>query len=223
MSEETSSASGTQASSKPSGSGVWDKIPAVLAALNPVLLIALGYILNSRLERAKLAIEQTKVQIEENGAKLQDLETAAETATIAVHDRVDKVKVISDFLNDLSGPDERRRSLAIEAIFIALPPKRIGSSKWQRSLPKSVATLSADNKDVAAAKDALWLLRNPTGLAYPQALVICLASRATASCTAPAILSRCGVKSPRARTQSASLHAFSRGGIVAQQAVIAHP
>jgi hypothetical protein len=68
MSEETSGASGTPVSSKPSGSGALDKIPAILAALNPVLLLAIGYFLNSGIERTKVAIEQTKVQIEENSA-----------------------------------------------------------------------------------------------------------------------------------------------------------
>ena len=159
MPEETSGASDTPVSSKPSGSGAWDKIPGILAALNPILLLAIGYFLNSGIERTKVAIEQTKVQIEENSAKLQDLKTAAETATIAVHDRVDKVKVISDFLNDLSGPDERRRSLAIEAIFIALPDEAARLVKVVEKFAAKRGDIAADNKDVAAAKDALATTR----------------------------------------------------------------
>jgi hypothetical protein len=159
MSENSIAAQHGTVHLKSDGSGMWDKIPIILSALNPVLLVGIGYFLNAGIERTKVEIEQTKVQIEANSAGLRDLKTAAETSTIAVHDRVDKVKVISDFLNDLSGPDERRRSLAIEAIFIALPDEAARLVKVvERFAAKSGEP--AENKDVAAAKDALATTRD---------------------------------------------------------------
>jgi hypothetical protein len=165
MSEHSSSAPRDAAAPKMQGSNAWDKVPALLAALNPVLLLVIGVVLNSGIERtkasidlAKIEIEKTKAQIEVNSAGLRDLKTTAETATIAVHDRVDKVKVISDFLNDLSGPDERRRSLAIEAIFIALPEEAARLVKVVEKFAKSGD--HAGDKDVVAAKDALASTRD---------------------------------------------------------------
>jgi hypothetical protein len=154
MAHDVADASGAPKPSTPAGSSGWEKIPALVAALNPVLLLVIGYFLNAGIERNKVQIEQTRLQIEENSAKLADLKTAAETATIAVHDRVDKVKVISDFLNDLSGNDERRRSLAIEAIFIALPDE---AARLVRVVEKFAGTHgdTVGATDVAAAKDAL--------------------------------------------------------------------
>lgn len=160
MANETAGASGEPAPSKPSGSGLWDKLPAIMATINPVLLLVIGYFLNAGIERTKIEIAQTRVQIEENSAKLQDLKTSAETDTILIHARVDKVQVIRDFINDLSGPDERRRSLAIQAIFIALPedaPRLVNAVK---EFADKGGVTAVSNKDVAAAKDALATARN---------------------------------------------------------------
>ena len=91
-----------------------------LAALNPVISLIVGYVLPHHIDDAKVQIDQTKLRIEENSAKLADLTMAAEASSIVVHDRVDKVKVISE-ITISRVPDDRRRRIAIEAIFIALP------------------------------------------------------------------------------------------------------
>jgi hypothetical protein len=70
------------------------RLLAVLAAINPVLLLAVGFVLNRGIDSAKLKIEQ-------NQAQIQDLKTAAETSSINARIQVDKVKVIQDFLHDL--------------------------------------------------------------------------------------------------------------------------
>jgi hypothetical protein len=67
-----------------------------LAALNPVISLIVGYVLPHHIDDAKVQIDQTKLRIEENSAKLADLTMAAEASSIVVHDRVDKVKVISE-------------------------------------------------------------------------------------------------------------------------------
>ncbi len=101
-------------SDKSSNGGTWTRVSVLISALNPILLLVIGFYLNR-------GIEGTKLQIAENSARLSDLKTAAEASAITTQTRMDKVKVISDFINDLTGPDERRRQLAIEAIVIALP------------------------------------------------------------------------------------------------------
>ena len=119
----------------------------VLAGLNPVLLLVIGFVLNH-------SIDQAKVQIEENTARVNDLKTAAETSSIVARERVDKVKVISDFINDLTGTDERRRQLAIEAIFIALPDE---ATRLVKAVERSASTTNSNVTavDVTAARDAL--------------------------------------------------------------------
>ncbi len=92
----------------------WPRLLAVLAAINPILLLVVGFVLNRGIDSAKLKIEQ-------NQAQIQDLKTAAETSSINARIQVDKVKVIQDFLAELAGPNETRRQIAIEAIFIVLP------------------------------------------------------------------------------------------------------
>ncbi len=124
----------------------WTLLTTVLTALNPILLLVGGWYLNANIEGAKLEIEAAS-------ARILDLRTAAEANSIANRTRVDKVKVISDFINDLTGPDERRRQLAIEAIFIALPDEAV-------RLVKAVERFSAagdkgGERDVTAARDAL--------------------------------------------------------------------
>lgn len=129
---------------KSADGGLWTRLPALLAAANPVLLLVVGVYLNSSIDSAKL-------QIQENSARLLDLKTAAETSSITARIRVDKVKVIGDFINDLTGPDDRRRRLAIETILIALPDEGARLVKAVESLGDSEVTA----KDVIAAKNAL--------------------------------------------------------------------
>jgi len=124
----------------------WGHLSSTITALNPILLLVVGYYLNSGIEAANKAVA-------DNTAKINDLKTQAETSAIVARERVDKVKVISDFLNDLSGPDERRRRLAIEAIFIALPDEATRFVKVVEDFRDKDSTVSA--QDVAAAKDAL--------------------------------------------------------------------
>jgi hypothetical protein len=134
-------------------SSSWEKVSPLVVALNPVLLLVIGYFLNAGIETTKAEIEKAKVEIQANSARLSDLKTAAETSTIALHERVDKVKVISDFLNDLSGTDERRRRLAIEAILIALPDEGTRLVKVIEQFNESGGQVSKG--DVVAAQDAL--------------------------------------------------------------------
>jgi hypothetical protein len=125
-------------------------LPTLLTALNPILLLIGGYYLNSNIERTRLEIEATS-------ARVQDLRTAAEANSIAARTRVDKVKVIADFINDLTGEDERRRQLAIEAVFIALPDE---AARLVKAVERFSATGGpAGEKDVAAARDALEYTR----------------------------------------------------------------
>ncbi len=147
MADTVSREGGTAAPAAKSATGsAWDRLPVIFAALNPVLLLVVGYMLNANIDRAKL-------QIEETSAKLNDLKTAAEASSILVHDRVDKVKVISDFVNDLTGPDERRRQLAIEAIFIALPDEAARLVKAVERFSDTGGSVTA--RDITAAKNAL--------------------------------------------------------------------
>ena len=129
-----------------SSARAWTLLPTVLTALNPILLLVGGWYVNANVER-------TKLEIEAASARIQDLRTAAEANSIVSRSRVDKVKVISDFINDLTGPDERRRQLAIEAIFIALPDD---AARLVKAVERfGAATGKGGERDVTAARDAL--------------------------------------------------------------------
>lgn len=157
MSEQSSSERSDPPETKPRAASLWEKAPTLVMALNPVLLLVIGYFLNSGIERTKAQIEITKARIEENSQRLLDLKTSEETSTIALHERVDKVKVISDFLNDLSGTDERRRKLAIEAILIALPDE---GARLVKVIEQTSESGGQERKgDVVAAQDALKATR----------------------------------------------------------------
>ena len=153
MSEQSLSERSDLPETKPRAASLWEKAPTLVMALNPVLLLVIGYFLNAGIEKTKAQIEMTRAQIEENSARLLDLKTAAETSTIALHERVDKIKVIGDFLNDLSGKDETRRKLAIEAILIALPDEGTRLVKVIEQSNESGGQVSKG--DVVAAQDAL--------------------------------------------------------------------
>lgn len=126
----------------------WPRLLAVLAAINPVLLLLVGFFLNRGIDSAKLKIEQ-------NQAQIQDLKTAAETSSINTRTQVDKVKVIQDFLAELSGPSEIRRQIAIEAIFIVLPEE---APRLVKVIARKVD--GPDTKDAVAAKTALEYTRS---------------------------------------------------------------
>jgi hypothetical protein len=133
---------------KVSESVFWPRVLAVLAAINPILLLVIGFVLNRGIDSAKLKIEQ-------NQAQIQDLKTSAETSSINARIQVDKVKVIQDFLAELTGPNETRRQIAIEAIFIVLPEEA----------PRLVKVIARkadgpDTKDAVAAKTALEQTRS---------------------------------------------------------------
>ena len=136
------------------GSGVF---VSVITALNPILLLIVGYVLNLGIEHNKRELEKNKVELEKTSLEISNLKTAAETASITIQQRVDKVKVISDFLNDLSGPDERRRKLAIEAILIALPDE---APRLVLVIEKfDAGNAGGQAKDATAARDALDTVR----------------------------------------------------------------
>ena len=134
--------------SKVSEPAFWPRVLTLLAAVNPILLLVVGFVLNRGIDSAKLQIEQNKAQI-------QDLKTSAETSSINARIQVDKVKVIQDFLTELTGPNETRRQIAIEAIFIVLPEEA----------PRLVKVIARkgdglDSKDATAAKSALESTRS---------------------------------------------------------------
>lgn len=133
-------------SDKPDNAGNWSRVSVLISSLNPILLLVIGFYLNQGIQGAKL-------QIEENSAHLSDLKTAAEASAITTQTRMDKVKVISDFINDLTGPNEHRRQLAIEAIVIALPDEAARLLKTVASFNVSGGLVT--EKDVAAANSVL--------------------------------------------------------------------
>ena len=92
----------------PSESVFWPRLLTFLPAINPVLLLVVGAVLNS-------GIDSAKVKIEENKSEIQNLKTAAETSSINARIQVDKVKVIADFLGELAGSNETRRQIAIHS------------------------------------------------------------------------------------------------------------
>jgi len=120
-----------------SESSFWPRLVGFAAAMNPILLLVVGFVLNRGIDSAKL-------QIEQNRAQIQDLKTAAETSSINARIQVDKVKVIQDFLGELTGPNETRRQIAIQAIFIVLPEEA----------PRLVKVIE-DRTDGPNAKDAV--------------------------------------------------------------------
>jgi hypothetical protein len=68
------------------------------------------------------------------------------------------VKVISDFMRDLSGTDERRRSLAIEAIMIAMPDE---ATRLVAAIGKFSATQDPTRAaDIATANSAVSNVRD---------------------------------------------------------------
>ena len=127
---------------KPSESVFWPRLLSFLPAINPLLLLVVGAVLNS-------GIDSAKVKIEENKSEIQNLKTAAETSSINARIQVDKVKVIADFLGELAGSNETRRQIAIQAIFIALPEEA------PRLVKVIEHTGGRDTKDAVAAKTAL--------------------------------------------------------------------
>lgn len=128
---------------KPSEGVVWPRLLALLPALNPVLVLVVGALLNGN-------INSTKQQLDQKLSEIQALKTEAETLNIKAQTQVNRVKVVQDFLDALSGPDGARRRVAIEAIFIVLPDDapRLVKAIEQRSS-------GVDAADTAAAKAAL--------------------------------------------------------------------
>lgn len=127
-----------------------------IATLNPVLLLVVGYVLNTGLEQNRREVEKSKHELEKVTNEIANLKVAAETSAIALQQRIDKVKVIGDFLNDLSGGDERRRKLAIEAILIALPEE---ASRLVMVIEQFTKDGAGQSKDAVAARDALDAVR----------------------------------------------------------------
>ena len=139
--------------------GNWGVMFKLLAALNPVILLIVGYVLHHNIDEAKVQIDQTKLQIEENSAKLADLKIAAEASSIVVHDRVDKVKVISEFTDNLTSTDDRRRRIAIEAIFIALPDE---AARWSRPWSSRASKLIVRSPNRMWRRPRMrWISRGP--------------------------------------------------------------
>jgi len=83
----------------------------VIAALNPILVLVVGFYLNR--------------QVSENSKQISDLKSATEINALSLQQQIDKSKVISTFLDDLVGPDGLRKKLAIEAILIVMPEEGV--------------------------------------------------------------------------------------------------
>jgi hypothetical protein len=86
-------------------------VVGAIAALNPILVLIVGFILDR--------------QVRENARQISDLKTATEVRTLALQQQIDKSKVIGSFLDDLAGPDGPRKKLAIEAILIVMPEEGV--------------------------------------------------------------------------------------------------
>jgi hypothetical protein len=138
--EETSMA---KAPDPQSESVFWSRLQSLLPVLNPLLVLVVGFVLNNE-------IITTKQKIDQNLIEIQALKTEAETSGIKSRIQVDKVKVVQDFLEALSGENETKRRVAIEAIFIVLPDEapRLVRAIEQKSAGQGTA-------DAAAASTAL--------------------------------------------------------------------
>jgi len=108
---------------------LWSRLSTVMAAINPLLLLVVGYVLNagindanSKIADQKVAIDRQRIAIEQQKSAIDQLKTSAETASVTTRTQVEKAKVISDFLNDLTGNNEVRQRVAMQAIQIVLPP-----------------------------------------------------------------------------------------------------
>ena len=97
------------------------RMPALMTALNPVLLLVIGYFLNAGITDANNEIAKQKVAIEELKGKAEELRTKADAASIATKTQVEKVNVILKLIEDLTGKNEERRRLAMQAVQIVLP------------------------------------------------------------------------------------------------------
>ena len=101
-------------SDEASGAGVgWKVIATVMTAANPMLLLIVGYFLNGN-------INDARKQIDQNKEALAELQMHATTESITTRTRLDKAAAVKEFMDLLTGPDEVRRQLAIEAVRIAL-------------------------------------------------------------------------------------------------------
>ena len=96
-------------------SGTGSPVLAVLSVLNPLIVLVVGWMLNANINQQNLALQQQKATIDQ-------LKTSAETVGLNTKNQIDKVKVIEDFLNDLTGSNVMRQRVAIQAIQIVLPP-----------------------------------------------------------------------------------------------------
>ena len=126
-----------------------------LPLLTPLAVAYFGYMLSHSLDQAKLAMDSAKADSEIRSAE--------------VASRVNKVKIISDFMEALSGLDALKRELAIKAILIALPdegPDLVRTIALGRNAPAASpvgrvpTSTPVDTTPQAAAQDALAVRRD---------------------------------------------------------------
>ena len=117
-------------SSKPSQHDLWARTTTLLSALTPIFVLIVGYVLNAKVNEANLRIAQQKGAFEELKARADELKTKAEELKIKVDadsistkSQIDKVDAVLKLLQDLTGPNNERRRVAMEAVKIVLPPK----------------------------------------------------------------------------------------------------
>src|SRR5215475_6928882 len=110
----------------------------VMAAINPILLLIVGWFLNSQIDTSKSAIEKL----------------TAETRAIDLKGRVDKGTFIKSFVEELSGDNDRRRKLALQAIVVVMPEDAPRFLEIIASFdPKKAAAQNGKDSPSANAKD----------------------------------------------------------------------
>jgi len=86
----------------------------ILGIGTPVLVAVLGWYLSRDIEASRL-------QIEQNAAEIGRVKAQSDLLSAQIQQRIEKVQVIKDFLEALTGKDETAKRLAIKAVLIAIP------------------------------------------------------------------------------------------------------
>jgi hypothetical protein len=140
--------------------GSWEA--AVVAQLLQVLGLVMPLVLAWFTYSLNQDVTEAKKQIEANHARIEDLKSQADIATSELRQRIDKVKVINDYMEVLSGPDSLKRRLAIHVVMIVLPeegPSLLREIAAGTDL-RTTATAAAAKPDSDLASDTLATRRD---------------------------------------------------------------
>ena len=120
----------------------------ILTLLMPLVLAWVGY-----------SLDAAKRQIAANEQRIEELKTQSDLASAELHQRIDKVKVINDYMEVLAGPDTLKRRLAIHVVMIVLPEegpallREIAAGTDLRSIAGAAAgSASGDSRAAAPVK-----------------------------------------------------------------------